>query len=288
MMNDTRRPPPDELIALENAFIVRRGYTTALSAAGNLIIDAGLIGIGANSLLNMLVVLYPGDFTRADSMYITAFNNATGQLTLDKFYKLGVGGIPAGVQYYIISVSTALAAILAALAVPPVDSLINLLERDVLGNKEDTATTTVDNTSSSMRYLKGIVNTVVNIFTRVTDIYNLVIATLTDTETGGTLTTDGAVQILWENNAPFGIFEPVVLKVDFTNQTAGETVVIRMYERLAPGGGLVEFDHLTFAGVQDPLGKYIDLKPNRFGVRITIERTAGVAQDYVWEIVSRE
>ena len=126
------------------------------------------------------------------------------------------------------------------------------------------------------------------IYTTVNQIFSIVNSILTLNETGNTLTTDGAVQILWENNAPFGVFEPLVLKLDFTNQTAAETVVVRLWERIAAGGALIEFDQQTFVGVQSPLGKYIDLKPNRFGVRITLERTAGVAKDYVWEVMRRE
>lgn len=41
-------------------------------------------------------------------------------------------------------------------AVPAPDSVVNLLERDVVGNKADTANATVGATSSIMRYIKGL------------------------------------------------------------------------------------------------------------------------------------
>ncbi len=47
------------------------------------------------------------------------------------------------------------------LAVPPPNSLINLLERDVIGNKADTATQVLVNTASLMRYIKGLVDILV-------------------------------------------------------------------------------------------------------------------------------
>ena len=53
------------------------------------------------------------------------------------------------------NIATAVA-ILAALGVPAANSIINLLERDVIGNKSDTANAVADNTSSLMRYTKAI------------------------------------------------------------------------------------------------------------------------------------
>ena len=102
-------------------------------------------------------------------------------------------------------------------------------------------------------------------------------------ETGGILTTDGTVQNLYINNAPAGIYRPVCIDIDFTNHTAGETVVIRLSKRMYGGGGWIEFDELSFAGVQDPLGKTIELLPTRFGIMVTIEKTVGTNRAYRWE-----
>jgi len=105
------------------------------------------------------------------------------------------------------------------------------------------------------------------------------------TETGGTLTTDGNEQTLYVNNAPLGVFIPKSLDIDFTNQTATETVVIRQYKRMSSGGDWIKFDESDpFAGVQDPLGKTVELFPSRFGIKVTIEKTAGDAKAYPWEV----
>jgi hypothetical protein len=117
-------------------------------------------------------------------------------------------------------------------------------------------------------------------------VFDLVNAILTLTETGGTVTTDGTEQNVYINNAPAGVFDPKIVQIDFTNQTAGETVVIREYYRIKSGGGMVKMDEVTFAGVQDPLLKNVTLEENRFGVQVTIQRTAVVVdRAYDWEAV---
>jgi len=102
-------------------------------------------------------------------------------------------------------------------------------------------------------------------------------------ETGGTLTTDGTEQNVYVNEAPAGVFRPVCVKIDFTNQTATETVVLRTYYRITPGGGYVQQDEVTYLGVVDPELINIDLEPNRFGIKVTIRKTAGTNKDYDWE-----
>jgi len=117
-------------------------------------------------------------------------------------------------------------------------------------------------------------------------IFNLVNAMLILEETGGVVTTTGpgTEDVVYINNNPAGVFKPKVVKINFTNQTAAETVVVRTHHRDEDGGGLIKDSEVAFAGVQDPLLKNITLQPNRFGVDVTIERTAGVAKAYRWEV----
>ena len=108
------------------------------------------------------------------------------------------------------------------------------------------------------------------------------------TETGGELTTDGTEQNVYINNLPAGVFRPICVKIDFTNQTVTETVVLRTYYRIkrAVDGGVLRLqDTVTFAGPQDPVLVNIDLEPNRFGVSVTIEKTAGTNRAYDWEVL---
>jgi len=103
-------------------------------------------------------------------------------------------------------------------------------------------------------------------------------------ETGGTLTTDGTEQNVYINEAPAGLYEPRCLKLDCTNHTAGETIVVRVRYRIAPGAGYVIEVADTHAGAITPALLHIDLHPNRFGVQVTVEKIAGANRDYGWEV----
>ncbi len=103
-------------------------------------------------------------------------------------------------------------------------------------------------------------------------------------EIAGSLTTDGTEQTLYVNNAPAGIFIPICLKLNCTNQTATETIVLRTYYRIENGGNLIEQDTVTYVGVISPELLNIDLEPNRYGIHVTIEKTAGTNRAYDWEV----
>lgn len=104
------------------------------------------------------------------------------------------------------------------------------------------------------------------------------------TETGGTITTDGSEQTVYTNNAPAGLFTPVIFLIDFTNNTAGETVLVREYYRIKLGGNYIEYKETSYAGAQDPDLKIHSLFDNRYGIKITVEKTGGANKDYDWEI----
>ena len=88
---------------------------------------------------------------------------------------------------------------------------------------------------------------------------------------------------LYINNAPLGVFKPVLVTVNFLNQTAAETVILRKYRRDTDGGVWSLFDESDpIVGVQSPVLIGVNLGPNRFGVRLTIERTVGNARAYPW------
>ncbi len=108
------------------------------------------------------------------------------------------------------------------------------------------------------------------------------------TETGGTLTADGTEQNVYVNNAPAGVYRPICVKIDLTNQTAAETVVLKTYYRIAAGGGWLQDDAVTYAGVPTVPLINIELLPTRFGVRVTLEKTGGTNRAYPWEAFSEE
>lgn len=126
-------------------------------------------------------------------------------------------------------------------------------------------------------------STVNDIETDVAAVQATVDAIPTLTETGGTLTADGTEQDIYINNAPAGVFRPICVKVDFSNHEETETIVLRTYYRIADGGVLVQQDEVTYVGVPTMLLINIDLEPNRFGVWVSLEKTAGTNRNYPWE-----
>ncbi len=109
------------------------------------------------------------------------------------------------------------------------------------------------------------------------------------TEVAGQITTDGTEQNVYVNVAPAGVFRPICVKIDMTNQTATETVVLRTYYQIALGGALVLQDTVTYAGVVSPELINIDLEPNRYGIAVTIQNTViGTHRAYDWEAFYEE
>jgi len=117
------------------------------------------------------------------------------------------------------------------------------------------------------------------------DIDDLIASQLILNETGSTKTTDGTEQTVYINNAPTAIYAPKIIRIDFTNQTAAETVIVREYYRIKSGGNYILVDEVTFAGVQDPELIEILLDRTRYGIKVTMERTAGNAIDYDYESI---
>ena len=100
------QPASEELLALFGASIATRGTTTGNGAAGgDSLVDAGLIGYGADTFVAMLAVIYPDNPALIDSQSISAFNNATGEITLAAPYK--GGQILAGTPYTIVTLISA-------------------------------------------------------------------------------------------------------------------------------------------------------------------------------------
>lgn len=125
------------------------------------------------------------------------------------------------------------------------------------------------------------------IYKKVNQIFSLVNALLVLQETGGSITTDGTEQEVYRVETPMGVFEPAKVQIDFSNNTAAETIRVRVRYRITGGGAFILKDEMVFAGVQDPALKNIELEPNRHGIRVSIERLAGGAWAYEWAVFFR-
>lgn len=115
---------------------------------------------------------------------------------------------------------------------------------------------------------------------RVDQIFALVNAVLTLKETGGSITTTGAEQDIYRVEAPMGVFQPIKVQVDFTNNAAADRITLREYYRV--NANYIKKDEWEVVGVQTEPLKNIELEPNRKGIKITMQRTAGAAHTYDW------
>jgi len=128
---------------------------------------------------------------------------------------------------------------------------------------------------------------ILDIYQETNQIFNLVNAMLTLTETGGTVVATGLLteDDVYINNAPVGAFKPVLVKINMSDLAGGEVATVRTRYRIEAGGALeLSEPPVIFAGVQAEPLKDVDLKPNRFGVQVTIEATAAVV--FPWEVFS--
>ena len=120
-------------------------------------------------------------------------------------------------------------------------------------------------------------------------IYDFAEATPTLQETGGTLTTDGTEQNLYIRNAPESVFAPRVVMISLDDMVALDDLDVRVYYRIADGGGWILYDYANYVGADGGLtnGRVmiaVSLFPCRHGVRLTVQQTVGTA-DLPWSVV---
>jgi len=95
-----------------------------------------------------------GAAPQGEQLPLTAYATATGDFTTAAF----TAAVAVGDEILILHPDVAaVLVILAGLAVPGVDSVVNLLMRDVVGNKADTALFAEAANASLMRYIKGLI-----------------------------------------------------------------------------------------------------------------------------------
>ncbi|GAJ17386.1 unnamed protein product, partial [marine sediment metagenome] len=81
---------------------------------------------------------------------------------------------------------------------------------------------------------------------RANQIFDLVTAIFTLTETGGTITTDGTEQDIYINETPLGVFNPRKFQIDLTNMVAADTIRLRLYYRINATGDKHKKDELQY------------------------------------------
>jgi len=256
MQNESHPLARYELIRVLTAY---RGITTANGAAdGTTLFDSNLIG--RNDFVTEKTILIMSGNAQDEDKGAIAFNTLTGQITLQ-----GTGfnaQIVAGTLFRVLNFSS------VEIDVAAIDTKI--------GTNTDPAGTTT------------LFAWLANIFAGgggIAAIFALVNAMLVLTETGGTVTATGILteDNVYINNAPAGVFKPILVTINMSDLAGGETATVRVRNRIEAAGALeLKGAPVIFNGVQAEPLKDIELTPNRFGCSITIEATAGVV--FPWEV----
>ncbi|MBA7593175.1 hypothetical protein ES703_00092 [subsurface metagenome] len=145
-----KRPPLDEERALFEATVAAEGVTTSAGEGTGLsLIDAGLKGVGANSFVSMLAVIYPGQPALVDSKDITAFDNDTGEVTVASAFK--GGEVAAGVPYKIVTFRFVPAEVAA------IETIVTAIQATLGALNTAAATGAVNDVKKAMAYLKELV-----------------------------------------------------------------------------------------------------------------------------------
>jgi len=95
----------------------------------------------------------------------------------------------------------------------------------------------------------------------------------------GTLTADGTEQTVAELKV-LGTLEGYI---DFTNMAGGDTVVINEYVKVKNGGSYILYATATYNDAQSSPMIHTTKLPTKYGVKVTLQQTAGVNRTYDYE-----
>jgi uncharacterized membrane protein len=240
------------------AITVFNGWATADgNVGGTTIVDTKLVGVN-DYVTNKAVLIMSGP-CKWELQRCSGFVAGTGTITVNAAF---TAQITTGILYKLLNfgIGADLGAIVALLVHLGVDTDAIIVAVTHLGVDTDALIVALAN------------------------VYHQVNAIQTLTETGGTITSTAAELDIFRIETPMGIFKPLVLKIDMTAMGAADAILLRTYERIIPGGNLILSDETAFAGVQAIPLKTIHLDPNRFGIRVTIDETAGASVAYPWSV----
>jgi len=101
----------------------------------------------------------------------------------------------------------------------------------------------------------------------------------------GTLTADGTEQTVVEATGTLEF--NLDGYIDLSNLASGDTVVIREYMMIKSGGGYVKYAEESYSGVQSIPLLHIVTKPARYGLKITLQQTAGTYRSFDYQFFKR-
>ena len=75
--------------------------------------------------------------------------------------------------------------------------------------------------------------------------------------------------------------------IDLSPLASGDTIVIRQYMKITPTGTYKKYAEESFSGPVDPPMLYVVTKPGRYGIRITVQQTAGTPKTLEFQFFRR-
>lgn len=100
-------------------------------------------------------------------------------------------------------------------------------------------------------------------------------------EAKATLTADGTEQEVL-NTSGRGKYEGWI---DLVNMQAGDTVDVKEYVMLKSGGSFRLYATTTYSGVQAEPAIHVTRKLSEYGLKVTLQQTAGVNRTYDYEFL---
>jgi hypothetical protein len=123
--------------------------------------------------------------------------------------------------------------------------------------------------------------------TRKTRIDRLASMDAFDTPIEGTLTADGTEQTLILDEVAGNPSRFLDGLVDLNAMAAGDTVVIRQYLSLVTPVAYRKYAEETYSGAQTLPALYIVTKTGRYGIKITLQQTAGTYKSFPYQFFRR-
>ena len=99
----------------------------------------------------------------------------------------------------------------------------------------------------------------------------------------GTLTADGTEQTLLESSS-MGTFEGWI---DLSNMASGDVAVIKVYAKLKSGGSYRQYDSASYSGAQTNPATHTARLSTKYGIKITLQQTAGTNRTYDYNFLKR-
>jgi len=108
-----------------------------------------------------------------------------------------------------------------------------------------------------------------------------------DTPIEGTLTADGTEQNVVLDEVTGNPSRFLEGYIDFVNMAAGDTVVIRQYVSVVTPVAYRQYATETYSGAQAMPMLFVVSKSGRYGIRVTLQQTAGTMRDFPYQFFRR-